>query len=174
MPRPATLADYRWLYANGYMADGLKCARAIMLDIVERCPATFVDFGGGRGDLSGWIMSKTAGKCAYWDPAICGSPIIPRAHAEWVISCDVLEHIPRHEIEETLSAIKNMAERGLLLTIANMSDIHPINGEEVELHLIQEPMSWWTDLLHEMFPKAKIEGRAITAKEDRFAIIVEF
>jgi len=92
MVRPATLADYRWLYANGYMPDGLKCARDVMADIVDRCPASFFDYGCGRGDLVRWINEKTRGSANGYDAAYGG--------AEWggqfvdyALCFDVLEHL---------------------------------------------------------------------------------
>jgi hypothetical protein len=97
-----------------------------------------------------------------------------KGESAWIISCDVLEHIPADEIDDTLKMLGAWAANGLLLTIANMSDVHLINGEQVELHLIQEPMPWWTDKLREHFPAATIKGRPIDAKGDRFAIVVEF
>lgn len=168
--RNATLADYRWLYANGYMQDGLKCARAIFGDIVERCPATFLDYGCGRGDLVRFINEKTRGHAIGWDPHTGES--FPGGFPDWLISCDVLEHVKPSEVDATLRVFGAKSAKGLLLTIANMSDVHKVNGEDVELHLIQEPMSWWTDKLAEHFPKAQIKGRAIDAS--RFAIVVEF
>jgi hypothetical protein len=172
--RLATLPDYTWLYSHGYMPDGLACARAIIPDIVERCPATFLDYGCGRGDLVRWINSKTTGSALGFDPATDWNVARMKGESAWIISCDVLEHIPADEIDDTLKMLGAWAANGLLLTIANMSDVHLINGEQVELHLIQEPMPWWTDKLREHFPAATIKGRPIDAKGDRFAIVVEF
>lgn len=166
--REATIDDYRWLYAHGYMPDGLKCARAIMLDIVDRCPGTFLDFGCGRGQLVRWINEKTRGHAIGWDPA--GIEPFQGCFPDWIISCDVLEHIQRHAVEATVSELH--ARRGLLLTIANMSDIHKVNGEDVELHLIQEPAEWWISKIKEHWPMCHVEHRPIC--KDRFALIVGF
>lgn len=171
--RSATLSDYRWLYAHGYMPDGLKCARAIMPDIIERCPATFQDFGCGRGQLVEWINSKTSGTAHGFDPAY-PSAFDAEQVSDYIISCDVLEHIWPESLEMNLCHLSKCARKGLLLTIANMPDVHTINGEQVELHLIQEPMPWWTEKLREHFPTATIKGRHIEADNSRFAIVVEF
>ncbi len=172
--RTATLDDYRWLYAHGYMPDGLKCARAIIPDILMRCPGTFLDYGCGRGDLVRWMNSKTTGSTLGFDPVTDWNVARMKGESDWIISCDVLEHIPSDEIGDTLKMLGTWAEKGLLLTVANMSDVHPINGEQVELHLIQEPMPWWTEKLREHFPGATIKGRHIEADNSRFAIVVEF
>lgn len=168
--REATIDDYRWLYAHGYMSDGLKCARAIMLDIVDRCPGTFLDYGCGRGDLVRWINEKTRGHAIGWDPA--GIEPFPTCSPDWIISCDVLEHIPRADIYSALRELCNGAHKGLILTIANMSDVHSVNGEEVQLHLIQEPALWWTGAINQCQPGCKFTHRAIC--KDRFAIVVDF
>ena len=171
--RLATLPDYTWLYSHGYQPDGLKCAEAIIYDIVKRCPATFLDYGCGRGDLVCWINENAPGSFAIgYDPATGAAPA--DLFSDWVISCDVLEHVPPEEIDATLRRMCGLAGFGLLLTIANMSDVHLVNREQVELHLIQEPMPWWTEKLREHFPAAVIAGRPIDAKGDRFAIVVEF
>ncbi len=171
--RLATLADYRWLYDHGYMPDGLACARAVMLEIVERCPATFLDYGGGRGDLCQWINKHTRGICWWWDPAV-GMGIGPGdARADYVIACDVLEHVPPDELAATLRELDRLSMRGLLLTIANMPDVVPINGEQVELHAIQKPAEWWMEKLRAAWPgETIITHRPI--ERDRFAIIVDF
>jgi cyclopropane fatty-acyl-phospholipid synthase-like methyltransferase len=172
--RHATIDDYRWLYAHGYMPDGLKCARAVMLDIVERCPGTFLDFGCGRGDLVRWINKKTQGRADGIDPATLGTFPSVEAPYDWLISCDVFEHISYGEIDPVLAGLPHCASKGLLLTIANMPDPHEVNGEMVELHLIQEPMPWWTEKLREHFPTATIKGHHILDDKSRFAIVVEF
>lgn len=170
--RPATLSDYRWLYSHGYMQDGLKCARALFGEIVERCPATFLDYGCGRGQLVDFINEKMKADGNGWDPAL--SNWSPQSSSDWVISCDVLEHVGPEYIDTTLHRMGCLATKGLLLTIANMSDVHKVNGEDVELHLIQEPMPWWTEKLREHFPTATIHGWPIDKKGDRFAVVVEF
>ena len=170
--RDATPSDYRWLYAHGYMPDGLKCADGIMLDIVKRCPGTFLDFGCGRGQLADLINKGTSGRAIGWDPI--GGEMMPAVSPEWIISCDVLEHVEPQLIDATLAMLGKIARRGLLLTIANMNDFHKVNGEDVQLHLIRKEMGWWTVKLSEHFPGAKVSGRPITCNGDRFAIVVEF
>jgi hypothetical protein len=176
--RSATIEDYRWLYAHGYMPVGLKCARAIALDIVDRCPATFLDYGCGRGQLVTFINHKTRGFAFGYDPAsdiaMTSDPLSPTIRVDWIISCDVLEHIQPGELSEVMEWMGGHASKGLLLTIANMPDPHEVNGELVELHLIQEPMTWWTEKLREHFPTATIKGRHVLDDKSRFAIVVEF
>lgn len=168
--RDATLEDYRWLYAHGYMPDGLKCADGIMFDIVKRCPGTFLDYGCGRGHLVDLINKGTTGHAIGWDPF--SDEQQPASFPDWIVSCDVLEHIPPESINATLGYFARVACRGLLLTIANMSDVHKVNGEDVELHLIREPAEWWIDRIKRHWPTCHVEHRRIC--KDRFALIVTF
>ena len=168
--REATVEDYRWLYAHGYMPDGLKCADGIMHDIVKRCPGTFLDYGCGRGQLVDLINKGTTGHAIGWDPYT--GEQFPAVHPDWIISCDVLEHIPKDQIGATLSDFARIARLGLLLTIANMSDVHEVNGEPVELHLIREPAEWWIDRIKQHWPTCHVEHRKIDCH--RFVLIVEF
>ncbi len=169
--RAATLEDYHWLYDHGYMPDGLKCAREIMLDIVERCPASFLDFGCGRGHLVDWINDKTKGEAFGTDRGIGrDDPWI--GMRDWLISCDVFEHLTPAELDKVLKESQAAIRRGMLLTIANMSDVHAVAGERVELHLIQQSPSWWISRIRQDFPAAIITHRRIDSQ--RFALIVEF
>ncbi len=172
--RSATLDDYRWLYAHGYMPDGLKCARGIMLDIVERCPATFLDYGCGRGDLVRWINEKTAGNAAGHDPGT--GMTIPmfgeQPSYHWIVSCDVLEHLTPDELGAALRDFPRLASKGLLLTIANMNDVQAVDGEPVQLHLIREHPEWWIERINRHWPGCHIEHRWLDG--ERFALLVEF
>lgn len=172
-PRPAMISDYQWLYHHGYMTDGIKCAEDILIDIVDRCPARFLDYGCGRGQLVRWINKHTAGRADGIDPGegSHNKAIDLNDRYDYIISCDVLEHIPQHTIAVALNTMRRITKRGLLLTIANMSDVHRVNGEEVELHLIQQPYTWWVDQIKAVFPTATIGHRPIN--RDRFTFIVE-
>lgn len=170
-PRPATLADYRWLYDHGYMVDGLKCARDLLVDIVDRCPANFVDFGCGRGHLVQWINTRTTGEALGVDPGLqrFDSWI---GNRDWMIACDVFEHLTYGDLDRVLVHARLSIRKGLLLTIANMSDVHQVAGEPVELHLIRQPAAWWIDRIRQFWPAARCTHREINCH--RFALIVEF
>lgn len=70
------------------------------------------------------------------------------------VTClDVLEHIHPDNINVTLENISSLSDQ-FLFSIANHSDIQ--NG--AELHLIQQDLSWWLDLLSKYFtPTTYIE-----------------
>jgi 2-polyprenyl-3-methyl-5-hydroxy-6-metoxy-1,4-benzoquinol methylase len=60
-----------------------------------------------------------------------------------VIACtDVVEHLPKDAVEPAIEAMLRGAKR-IVITAANHSDV--MDGEE--LHLTQEPMTWWAEML---------------------------
>lgn len=152
--RPATLDDYRWLYDHGYMPDGLKCAREMLPDIVERAGdgRIFLDYGCGRGFLTEWLINRCRGIMRKWDPAR-GEEDCPYHYADWVTCFDVLEHIPEAQLHHVLNHIRKIASKGVILAVANMSDVHMVDGEPVELHEIQQPCHWWEGALRLVFPQ---------------------
>lgn len=172
--RDATPDDYKWLYANtDYMHDGLKCARPIMVDIVERCPAMFIDYGSGRGHLVEWINRHTNGKAIEYDPV---KHVSCNSSANYITCCDVLEHIALGDLSGVLHDIIKKATNGCLFTIANMSDIHMVNGEQVQLHLIRQDCHWWERELMVAVKQCGKEAHLVCQRinSQQFSIIMEF
>jgi hypothetical protein len=137
--RYATIDDYRWLYANtDYMMKGqLERAAGILRHISH--DDSVLEIGCGRGELGRTMRALGMD----WT---CGDPATGPANAaqlyDAVVSIDVLEHMTMDEAHRTISAATKM-ERKHVWAIANMSDVHIVNGEEVELHTIQMPPGWW-------------------------------
>lgn len=166
--RDATIADYKWLYENtNYMADGLKCARPLLLDLVELGPCDFLDYGSGRGHLADWINTKTLSRCLEYDPAFVTTP---DKEVDYVLSFDVLEHIPKTELHKIFAAFNYHARKGLILTVAHMSDPHDVDGEKVELHVTIKPPGWWYDRLAESWPGATIHQRRLDSERTAFFV----
>lgn len=63
-----------------------------------------------------------------------------------IICSDVLEHIPEKELYNNLIWLSNTSEHALY-GIANHSDIKL----RQELHLIQRPIEWWTEILQKFY-----------------------
>ena len=171
--RPATPSDYVWLYQNtDYMADGLKCAKEMMPDIIDRAPARFLDYGSGRGDLARYYNSRFRGIMHSWDPAIAKTELPPKYPVDWITCFDVLEHLTETTVIDALWQMHQIARKGLILAIANMSDVHQVDGAAVELHLIQQPAQWWLSLLEVWFPIHRITLRPFPYPE-RFGFVIE-
>ncbi len=64
---------------------------------------------------------------------------------------DVLEHIPPEEVEQNVDKLTKIAKHGIV-GVAN----HPDSWEGVELHLVQEPLEWWQELLSKYFKKVEV------------------
>ena len=75
-------------------------------------------------------------------------PTVPDGQYDLCLCMDVLEHISYERIDEFVSNIKRISQKSLL-GIANHSDM--FLGEEV--HLIQEGVSWWAQLLKKHFDR---------------------
>jgi 2-polyprenyl-3-methyl-5-hydroxy-6-metoxy-1,4-benzoquinol methylase len=70
----------------------------------------------------------------------CGSCVF-----DAVVSFDVLEHLPEVDLDQVLLKAAALAPRACLV-VANLRDVHRLpDGSEVDLHLIQQPASWWAE-----------------------------
>ena len=141
-----------------YCADGCDRAREVLPEIIAAHVAgmRILDLGCGRGHVVAAL--RRAGLTAYGlDPALPGSPthclrgeffdLISLADDFATITAfDVLEHIHPDEIGAFLSAIRISCQRACF-AIANMSDIHDVDGVPTQLPLIQEQPAWWMRLL---------------------------
>lgn len=171
--RLATIDDYRWLYGNTeYQSDGIKCAREMMSYIVERCPTSFIDCGCGRGHLVDLINRKTTGTAIGFDPAM--NDELPSIKASWALSFDVLEHLDLPSIANALGILSKIATQGAIITMANMSDVVQVRGEDVELHTTQMPLRWWHALLLKHFHNCTLHAEEFDGMGHRFGFVVEF
>lgn len=71
---------------------------------------------------------------------------IPTNQYNVVFCTDVLEHIKPEDIDEFIKELTRLAPYSVL-GIANHSDIQ----EGIQLHLIQEPWSWWEKKLRNIY-----------------------
>jgi len=72
---------------------------------------------------------------------------------DWILCCDVLEHIPPQYVDRTLDGMAKITRKGGLLTIAHVpSSTADFSDMEIieDLHLTIESPHWW---------QAKIESR---------------
>jgi len=119
------IADYRKKTSTGQ----IKHINVVLFDFVD---AREVDLPFIEGNL--------------WD--LSGLPVF-----DWILCCDVLEHIPPQYVDRTLDGMARITRKGGLLTIAHFasSTAHFPDMEVIEdLHLTVQPPEWW---------QAKIEKR---------------
>jgi 2-polyprenyl-3-methyl-5-hydroxy-6-metoxy-1,4-benzoquinol methylase len=70
--------------------------------------------------------------------------------ADWILSFDVLEHIPEAKIDSVLEAMALRMQKGGLLSISLKEDVCGKLIGEV-LHLTVKPMEWWKGRLERFF-----------------------
>lgn len=163
---PAVLSDYRKLYAGDYMR-GNWAWRASGLDALLGGASRIIEVGAGRGQLARLMQSRGLDWQAF-DPHPT-TPLVERASLPTLpcgdraydlsVTVDVLEHIAPTDILRCLAELRRVARRGAW-AIANMSDVHLVDGVPTELHLIQQPAAWWTEQVR------SIGGIATTHRTD--------
>lgn len=96
-------------------------------------PKNVFDYGCGEGfyvhtfnyfgiDACGWDKMNEATKNPYGlSKEKIGSGQIPTKKFDMVTCIDVLEHIPKEELEETINKLVNMTDRFLLLSICDIT-----------------------------------------------------
>lgn len=105
---------------------------------------TVLDYGSGKGfqySIDGihhrWGVSVTC-----YDPAVPGIDVLPPEEFDGVICSDVLEHIPKNEVESVIGTLFAKAEKFVFASVCcrpakkNLPD-----GRNC--HLTIEPEDWW-------------------------------
>ncbi len=168
----APAADlYRRLYAGDYMRSSWQ-DRAQGLNDLLGGAVRVLEVGAGRGQVA-MAMSAAGLQWTACDPspttpwvAWAALPCLPYPdHAfEMTVAIDVLEHLAEEDIGISLAELRRVAPRGIW-AVANMSDVHLVDGEPTELHLTRQPAGWWIDQVR------SLGGRAIahpTSSRKRF------
>jgi len=173
MPRPATAADYAWLYGHAKYMEHKDCFRdheALLRQAIAG--KSVLDIGTGAGRFPAWCRANGASHAMGVDPAAMavdayfderdmvrqGSAVALPFQSrcfDLVCSFDVLEHIEPDNIDRAMAEHFRVASERVIVSIANMPDQHMVNGELVELHLIQQPAEWWADLIARTVPGAR-------------------
>lgn len=143
----------------------------VMDSILAYKPKTLLDIGAGRGQI------ERAIKAAGLDTKISVADLdnftkedveffrIDLSHFthkdicktfDVIICIDVLEHIEPQYLPLIINEISLLAPLAFIST-ANHSNVEIINGEPVELHLVQEPIEYWIKLLEPSFNILKAE-----------------
>jgi ubiquinone/menaquinone biosynthesis C-methylase UbiE len=147
----ATVATYADLYAGQYMRENWEWRAAGIAPLIAGS-RRILEVGAGRGQL----MRKMRAAGVDWsacdphpttDGVDCAAlPSLPYDDDAFdcSVTVDVLEHIAPADILPCLAELRRVAHRGAW-AVANMSDIHQVNGVPTELHLIQRPAGWWIE-----------------------------
>jgi len=161
MTASATIATYRDLYAGGYMRDNWEW-RATGLDDLLGGASRVLEVGAGRGQLAQAMRRKgldwtACDPCPSDGVELGAMPRLPYADRSFdlTVSIDVLEHLPPNIALCCMADLRRVARRGVW-AVANMSDVHRVNGVDTELHLIQQPAPWWVDRIRSIGGVARV------------------
>jgi len=125
-----------------YGTSGAKYATAVWSTSKQIKAETILDYGAGKMELAKAVSGLPV---VSYDPAV---PEIstPPEPADLVVCTDVLEHIEPENLDEVLNDIQRLALKACLLGIHTGPAVkHLPDGRNA--HLIQQPDSWWLQLL---------------------------
>lgn len=80
---------------------------------------------------------------------------------DWILCCDVLEHMPPQYVDQTLDGMARITRKGGLLTIAHFANsTAEFDDMDVieDLHLTIEPVSWWKPKIEKRWQVREWEG----------------
>jgi hypothetical protein len=104
---------------------------------------TILDFGSGREALRKHVeKSKRSWEVAQYDPGQPKRTVLPDGPFDVVVSCDVLEHVERVFLMNTLAAIYTRATKGIYLVIA-CRQAKATLADGSNAHLIVQRPEWW-------------------------------
>jgi len=152
--------DYRWLPELT-----IPMAASIAQHLGFHAKTTCLDYGCAKGflvkallylgyDAYGYDISEYAvNNC---DPEVTGRVFssidelkLKTQRIDWVISKDVLEHIPYEQLPVILKLFRSIANRCLIIVpLSSTSGDSPIAPEynADKTHIIREPVEWWVNL----------------------------
>ncbi len=140
---------YKQHHASGnFPGDSLRPHVQLIKQIIQKTNSkTILDYGCGKATEyvnnnihADWNVSQVG----LYDPAVPEFMNLPGKEFDGVISTDVLEHIPEHEIDDVLKEIFEMAQKFVYLNIAMYPAVTILpNGENA--HCTLKPKEWWNE-----------------------------
>ena len=140
---------------NNFPGNSLRPQLRHITDLIQDTKAeTLLDYGCGKGlQYSEWKHHEQLGVMpALYDPAVSEFETLPDGPFHGIYSTDVMEHIPKEQIPETLYNIYSRAERFVFLGICTRpaNTILP-NGDNA--HCTVEPIGFWRSMIEKYAPK---------------------
>jgi len=108
---------------------------------------TVLDYGCGKGQMGEFLRQRFPGvTVAEYDPGIPGKNVPPQGQYDLVITCDVLEHVEPHMIDDTIVRLQELTGKVLYNNIACSPTGHtfksgPYVGRDIHL-IVEEPRLW--------------------------------
>lgn len=123
--------------------------------------STLLDYGSGKSEAFKKLdlgVEKT-----LWDPAIDGEP--PLSQQFDIVTCtDVLEHIPKADMEWVFTEILNMAKKVVFIGVP-CQKAYALLPDYTNAHVTVEKPDWWFDTLYGIRAKVKPEVKLVVTCE---------
>ena len=115
-------------------------------------------------------MPKEDDNNVRWIKADATDLPLEDGEVEWATAFDVLEHIPRRNLDQVIKELLRVSQRGFVASVCFRDSVYRMDGQS--LHLIVKPCSWWTKKLStfgkvSIFEEFETYGHFIVHKEDK-------
>lgn len=109
-------------------------------------PKTLLDYGSGHGKAWSQGLTQRLGLAhvTCYDPALPAFAYKPKGHFDAVACVDVLEHIPRGEVEQTIVTLFLYATKFVFATVC-CRPAKKCFPDMTNMHVTIEPFDWWWD-----------------------------
>ena len=121
---------------------------------------TILDYGCANGKFK-VFMSKQRPQYSVqeYDPGIEGKDSPPQP-ADFIVCCDVMEHVEPEYLEAVLSNLKELMIKGGFFNIST-KDAITILADGTNAHKIVKDGSWWVELFSKYFEVTEVEIKRI-------------
>lgn len=131
---------------KGWGSDGRKHAGAVKKFAEELGTNVILDYGCGREALKAALGDGF--KVEGFDVGIPSRSALPKP-AGLVVASDILEHVESKKLDNVLSHICRLAEKGIYLVIATRPANATLpNGKNAHLQI--KPAEWWIDRISQL------------------------
>jgi len=147
--------QYKILHKNNpqYGTTSVRHIDDIISMLSELNISSILDYGCGKGELLDLIELQNVNKYKY-DPAILKYNKIYADKVDVILNIDVLEHIPKDELDYILNHIKKYSNNVIFLICLIPAGHKLPNG--MNCHVTVEKPDWWLKFISKYFPKANI------------------
>lgn len=162
------VGQYKTMHEAGKFA-GLSVvqhAEQIKNLIYETDSESVLDYGCGKGHQYSrhGIHEEWGIDLRLYDPAVPGFTSAPKP-ADGVICCDVMEHIPEHEVRGVIKAIMGLAKKFVFFVVCTRASKKFLPDGQ-NCHVTIKPRDWWTDAIDRERKKTGTGARIVVEFRD--------
>lgn len=127
---------------------------------------TILDYGCANGKFKVYMNKhKPDYDISEYDPGIRGKDL-PPAPADFVVCCDVMEHVEPEYLEDVMKHLKSLVIKGGFFNISTKEAI-TILSDGTNAHKIVKDGDWWVELFKKYFEVKDVE---VTRIETNFKV----